>query len=428
MSNALKNGHILFGLVTIFFLRGFVMFGAVETQTQVNSYKEDGLPSSYYTALLGQSSRITTEEHPSSRVAALPDEVPRGSTDLSSPLVLKPHLEVEASPRRNCVFIVNGREDKPHWSFSFLSMLRHHTSPVCNYQVEFVRFQNRPDRLEKQSKIHQRSGATCIVVSTKQKIAPDTRENYAPNCHLMITNDEFCAKDTDLRLYYNEKKRDQLYLPLGPRGDFREAYQERKERIRKEGATLIPPMKERPYLFNAIFSRSTSKSRTPLQQLLNTSATIRENPQDYFIHIVDKWSRKSQEHINSTHYTEILSQSKFTVAPSGHNPECYRLYEAMLMGSIPIVVLDDEYQQHHCPNALRHLLVQDSEAPPPLVVLEHWKDLEKTLTSLQEEGPEALEERQVRMRKWVKTFFANRFQALDEYLSKSPYPSTWKKQ
>jgi len=38
-------------------------------------------------------------------------------------------------------------------------------------------------------------------------------------------------------------------------------------------------------------------------------------------------------------YIEVLKQSKLTLCPSGHNPEQYRIWEAMASGSIPVVEL-----------------------------------------------------------------------------------------
>ena len=37
----------------------------------------------------------------------------------------------------------------------------------------------------------------------------------------------------------------------------------------------------------------------------------------------------------------LLLDSTFTLCPAGHNPECYRMYEAAEAGSIPIVPLDE---------------------------------------------------------------------------------------
>eukprot|EP01084_Bolivina_argentea_P188163 323982_1 len=55
-------------------------------------------------------------------------------------------------------------------------------------------------------------------------------------------------------------------------------------------------------------------------------------------------------------YTNILSESKYTLCPSGNNPESYRLWESMFFGSIPIVAIDIEYFTHPCRNSYSFII------------------------------------------------------------------------
>jgi hypothetical protein len=45
--------------------------------------------------------------------------------------------------------------------------------------------------------------------------------------------------------------------------------------------------------------------------------------------------------MNTDDYMQVVLDSVFTLSPAGHNPECFRLYEAMEAGSIPILTNDD---------------------------------------------------------------------------------------
>jgi hypothetical protein len=126
----------------------------------------------------------------------------------------------------------------------------------------------------------------------------------------------------------------------------------------------------------------------------------------YFIPIARKWRRKMHPtfHVHSSRYVTLLATSQFTLSPTGHNPECFRLlYEAMEAGSIPVVVLDDEYIHHDaCPNALRPLLLEqdattatdnNANASPFLFVLPNVTSSEATLQRLRAD-PVALDQRQ----------------------------------
>ena len=118
-------------------------------------------------------------------------------------------------------------------------------------------------------------------------------------------------------------------------------------------------------MFNAIFSKSTSPSRKELKAMLLNSTRYNPPPnatstkEYYFIKIPGKWRRQMHPlyHVNSSHYVDILSQSTFTLSPTGHNPECFRFYESILMGSIPVLAVGDaEYDEHACSHSMRPIL------------------------------------------------------------------------
>ncbi|EJK44660.1 hypothetical protein THAOC_36785, partial [Thalassiosira oceanica] len=76
-------------------------------------------------------------------------------------------------------------------------------------------------------------------------------------------------------------------------------------------------------------------------------------------------------------YMRVLLDSVFTVSPAGHNPECFRMYEAVEAGSILITTRDDLVSAPDasregapgCPDALAlwsdaPMVVLDSVSPP----------------------------------------------------------------
>lgn len=304
-----------------------------------------------------------------------------------------------------------------------------------HYDRQWVEFSIEPDRLRQ-------AQAPCLLVSNPKGLE-DFRQRYAPHCYTLIINDEMCKYTVnhtgDARFYYRDKTvptavehpqpmqpqqtQPQLYVPLGPRYDFWNEF------VQLNLSNAMLPSSQRPYIFNAIFSKSTSPSRKLLKFQLNASRHIQENPQSYFIQIAGKWRRKMHPnfHVNSSRYATLLATSQFTLSPTGHNPECFRLYEAMEAGSIPVVVLDDEYTNHACPNALLPLLLEDAtttstttitesaNASPFLVVLPNWTALEATLQRLRAD-PVALDRRQANLQTWYHDFMRRNVVLLEDLL------------
>ena len=65
---------------------------------------------------------------------------------------------------------------------------------------------------------------------------------------------------------------------------------------------------------------------------------------------------------------QVLLQSLFTLVPIGHSPECYRLYEALEAGSIPVVVDNPYTRKERCGDPW--LEFRDSGL---LVILKSWE-------------------------------------------------------
>jgi len=64
-----------------------------------------------------------------------------------------------------------------------------------------------------------------------------------------------------------------------------------------------------------------------------------ENKSDVFI-ITNKWTNQIKEE-NQLLYLNLMSTSRFTLAPRGYGKTSFRLYEALRLGSVPIYIYDE---------------------------------------------------------------------------------------
>lgn len=79
-------------------------------------------------------------------------------------------------------------------------------------------------------------------------------------------------------------------------------------------------------------------------------------------------------------YMRALAQSDLTLNPVGVNTECYRLYEAMSYGSVPVI--EDVMTPGNCgksatSNSLPLRLLKDQQAP--VIFIKDWTELKPLL-------------------------------------------------
>ena len=86
-------------------------------------------------------------------------------------------------------------------------------------------------------------------------------------------------------------------------------------------------------------------------------------------------------------YALVVAASDFTLCPAGSNAESYRIYEAMSMGSVPVlqrsVNSSNMYPGYHCEYAYENL--KDMRAP--VVWLDNWSQLPAVMERLRAESP-----------------------------------------
>jgi len=213
---------------------------------------------------------------------------------------------------------------------------------------------------------------------------------------IVATGDEFCrAKGTYDRAHFrnyagtevvNGSLSTPVYLPLGAREEFK--------RVKPSEVRLAL---DREYVFNFVGSL-TSFARKVLAKEFKTKLSKVKN----FVHIAPKWKKqvtKANGYVLPGEYRKILLNSVFTLCPQGHNPEAYRIYEAIEAGSIPIVTIDEFYRSHECQGAFKPLITQGA----PFVFLNSWSELSAFLEKIWRD-PERIQQMQIDTMEWYSKF------------------------
>ncbi len=123
----------------------------------------------------------------------------------------------------------------------------------------------------------------------------------------------------------------------------------------------------------------------------------------HFLHITEKWNDENQ--IKITEYKKILSDSIFVPCPSGWGgalglKDCFRLYETLEAGSIPIIEKDEH-------------LYFDSFFPqnPLLKVSNDWQEVDETINDLLN-NPEKLSRHAKEVANWWSKYKENLKQSI----------------
>lgn len=218
----------------------------------------------------------------------------------------------------------------------------------------------------------------------------------------IATGDEYCAATDRGRAHFRFYNRNNLttFLPLGPREEF--------TRVRAEE---VVPATNRKYLFNFVGSLTSTSRKVLAAELRSNSKKTQVNKRG-FVHVVDEWSKvisHKNGYLLPSEYRLVLMNSTFTLCPDGHNPESYRIYEALEAGSIPVLVMDQSYEKHSCQNAFQPLL----DAKAPFVFLDSWRALGKYLESVNDKQ---VFEMQANAMAWYSQWMKTKAAAFEEML------------
>ena len=163
-----------------------------------------------------------------------------------------------------------------------------------------------------------------------------------PQCKTFLTNDEECIHRMGYegRQYHSSALPNRAYLPLGPRLENWEALRHFGSQSAYSSSDsdndsplssqllTVPPASHRKYAYNAIFSQANNSGREHLSEIINNNKS-RNKKLPTFVQISPKWKTPMK---NSNNYMKVLLDSTFTFAPTGRNPECFRLFEAVEAG------------------------------------------------------------------------------------------------
>jgi hypothetical protein len=243
----------------------------------------------------------------------------------------------------------------------------------------------------------------------------------SPDADVLFASYEFCdekinGRQPDFIQYWSQSRGvwnstvtsdadGPAYFPLGIRYEFKHVTQ----------AEIVPSSK-RKLLFNFVGSLSTSKSRADMVKVihgLNTTANMPLLRRGY-IQTPSRWSpnpnsKRSKGYLTTDQYRSILLKSILTLAPAGNNPECFRVYEALEAGSIPVVPLDHAYRRHRCKNSLLPWI----ETGAPMIFVSNWSQLVGILRDL-DDHPKRADAMQKQAMAWYEWFMRDivaRFEA-----------------
>ncbi|XP_074646068.1 ribitol-5-phosphate xylosyltransferase 1-like [Tubulanus polymorphus] len=139
----------------------------------------------------------------------------------------------------------------------------------------------------------------------------------------------------------------------------------------KAELTLADLETPRPFMCNFLGTVYKNSSRETLLQIINSHDLGK------YCYLKYRTTWASQESDDSmSNYVNVLAQSDLTLNPIGFNTECYRIYEAMSFGSLPIV--EDQMTAGNCGNSstskhapLRLL----KQMGAPIIFIKHWSEL-----------------------------------------------------
>jgi hypothetical protein len=228
--------------------------------------------------------------------------------------------------------------------------------------------------------------------------------------YCIVTGDETCKQPAHhpnviARQYYSSKYGALPAISLGPRAGFKPVPTE--DRLRGN----------RRYMFNFMGSvrrDGMEPDREDMQRVLTTTAFSVPVKLFFFDRVVKNPS-------NQDDYWHTLVNSTFTLNPPGSADDCFRFWEAVSAGSIPILVLrkhtrwtaaNGKVYSITCPDSFQDVLASQ----PPVVVLDSWDDLPGFVRTVTEQHAADL---RARLLRWNDDWWANTTRALDAAVARA---------
>ena len=195
-----------------------------------------------------------------------------------------------------------------------------------------------------------------------------------------------------MREFYSSKY-DYPSISLGARFEFKPV----PDTVRDAG--------NRPLMFNFMGSVETDKEpdRVRLKHVIESHEWSVPTHFVMYDQLVKEPNASSVEE-----YRDTLIASSFTLAPVGTADDCFRFWEAIEAGSVPIFVRRKPSNKH-CPDAFEDVL----RSQPPIVILEVWSKLPRYIARVTEEE---ISDRRRRLVQWNFDWWANTTERTDKAL------------
>jgi hypothetical protein len=178
---------------------------------------------------------------------------------------------------------------------------------------------------------------------------------------------------------------------------------------------ILSKASNRPIMFNFMGSVMPDKEpdRVHLQEVLrnNTWDNLTTRVQIFDKHVTEPNVTTKYE------YRNTLLASSFTLAPVGTADDCFRFWESIEAGSIPIFVrrVAPSYKDYNCPDAFEDVLATN----PPIVLLSTWDELPAFVKKVKESE---IEDMRQRLSTWNYDFWVNTTQTIDRAIRRAATP------
>lgn len=165
----------------------------------------------------------------------------------------------------------------------------------------------------------------------------------------------------------------------------------------------------RPNLFNFLGSIKEGQEldRAQLRDVLNNNSFSKPFNVFFFSQLV-----RNPNTTTTTSYKDTLLTSSFTLAPVGTADDCFRFWEAIEAGSIPIYVRRQFNIENHerCSGAFEDVLASN----PPIVLLNSWHELPEFMAKITEKEIEDMRQNLVI---WNREWWINTTRTVDKVIS-----------
>ena len=160
---------------------------------------------------------------------------------------------------------------------------------------------------------------------------------------------------------------------------------------------------KRKYICNFLGTLYENSSRSQLMKIMTSNGLIKG---PCFVHTRESWL-PSETKDSSELYQNAMRDSDITLCPVGKNTECYRIYEAMSYGSVPVV--EDILTPGSCgpagPNEFGMVpLRMLKRMNAPVIYIKSWKELPELIANERKLSFDYVIKRRTKLVHWYEKF------------------------